>query len=325
MKKSWKRLLLGCGIFVLLGAAAAGGYAWHLYHQVEAAAMRMYEPLPETWSPFASSDREVVQLRRQTDSGWEGRAYTVLIIGSDSRAGERGRADTLVVASVQPDTRDTLLLSIPRDTRTEIAGLGIEDKINHAYAFGGAPMTVRTVELLLDYPIDYYISVDMKGFKEIIDHLGGVKVDNPAAFQHEGHKFKQGVIELDGSQALEYSRMRKQDPRGDLGRSERQRQVLSALADKTLRPSAALQLDKLLRTTATMVKTNMTFEDMKRCVSEFRGKPPRMQEIEIAGSGKLIKGIWYYIVDEDERARLHQQLKNHGGHDKRASEGGAES
>ncbi len=313
MKKSWKRLLLGCGIFVLAGAAVAGGYMWHLYHQVEAAAMRMYEPLPATWPPFTSSDHEVVRLKRQPDSVKEGQGcYTVLIIGSDARAGERGRADTLVVASVRPDTRDTLLLSIPRDTRTEIAGLGIEDKINHAYAFGGAPMTVRTVELLLDYPIDYYISVDMKGFKEIINHLGGVKVDNPTAFQHEGYKFKQGVIELDGSQALEYSRMRKQDPRGDLGRSERQRQVLSALANKTLRPSAALQLDKLLRATATMVKTNMTFEDMKRCASEFRGKPPRMQEMEVAGSGQLIKGIWYYIVDEDERARLHEQLKLHG-------------
>ncbi len=312
MNKSWKKLLAGCGIFVLLGAVAAGGYMWHLYHQAEAAAMDMYEPLPESWPPFTSSDHEVVQLKGQPESGSKGQGYTVLIIGSDSRAGEQGRADTLVVASVQPQTRDTLLLSIPRDTRTEIAGLGIEDKINHAYAFGGAAMTVRTVELLLDYPIDYYISVDMKGFKAIIDHLGGVKVNNPTAFQHEGYKFKQGLIELDGSQALEYSRMRKQDPRGDLGRSERQRQVLSALANKTLRPSTALQMDKLLRSTAKMVKTNMTFEDMKRCASEFRGKPPRMREMEIAGSGRLIKGIWYYVVDEDERMRLHEQLKLHG-------------
>jgi polyisoprenyl-teichoic acid--peptidoglycan teichoic acid transferase len=311
VNKSWKRLLLGCGIFVLLAAAAAGGYMWHLYHQVEAAAVQMYEPLPDTWSPFTSSDNEVALLGRQPSIGQDGRAYTVLIIGSDSRSGERGRADTLVVVSVRPDARDALLLSIPRDTRTEIAGLGIEDKINHAYAYGGAPMTVRTVEQWLDYPIDYYISIDMKGFKEIIDHLGGVKVDNPAAFQHEGYKFKQGVIQLNGSEALEYSRMRKEDPRGDLGRNERQRQVLSALADKTLRPSAALQLDKLLRASATMVKTNMTFEDMKRCASQFRGRPPRLQSMEVEGSGMLIRGIWYYIVEEDERQRLHEQLKLH--------------
>jgi len=312
LKISWKRVLLGCGIFAVVAAVGAGAYGWHLYRQIEEAAAQMYHPLPEVLPAFASSDKEVARLHQETSPRQGERAYTVLIIGVDSRSGERGRADTLVVASIHPNKKEALLLSIPRDTRVEIAGRGTADKINHAYAYGGAEMTLRTVERWLDYPIDYYVSVNMEGFTRIIDLVGGVKVDNPKAFTYKQHRYEEGVIRLGGIEALEYSRMRKDDPRGDLGRNERQRQVLSSLADHTLRFSTALQLEKLVQAAAGMMKTNMTFEDMKAFAAQYRERARGFRSTEIAGSGTLIQGIYYYIVEEDERERLHDSLKRHG-------------
>jgi len=313
LKLSWKRTLFGCLIVFVLAAIGAGAYGWHLYRQVEEAAEQMYQPLPETLPAFTSSDTEVANLLEQRTNLKQGeRAYTVLIIGVDSQSGEKGRADTLVVASIHPKKKDALLLSIPRDTRVEIAGRGTADKINHAYAYGGAEMTLRTVERWLDYPIDYYVSVNMEGFTRIIDLIGGVEVNNPRAFTYKEHRYEQGVIRMDGIEALEYSRMRKDDPRGDLGRNERQRQVLASLADNTLRPSTALQLEKLVKAAAEMAKTNMTFKDMKAFAAQYRERARGFRSMEVAGSGTHIQGIYYYIVREDERERLHDSLKQHG-------------
>ena len=152
----------------------------------------------------------------------------------------------------------------------------------------------------------------MEGFTRVIDLIGGVRVDNPQAFTYKQYRYEQGVIRLGGEEALEYSRMRKDDPRGDLGRNERQRQVLSGLADNTLRLSTVTQLEKLLQAAAGMVKTNMTFRDMKALAAQYRERARAFRPMEVAGSGRYIGGIYYYIVEEDERERLHDSLKHHG-------------
>ncbi|WP_390628435.1 LCP family glycopolymer transferase [Bacillus litorisediminis] len=90
------------------------------------------------------------------------------------------------------------MLSIPRDTRVEIVGRDMEDKINHAYAYGGVAMSMATVENFLDIPIDYYIEINMEGFKEIVDAVGGVEVHNAFTFSYEGYTFEEGTIQLTG-------------------------------------------------------------------------------------------------------------------------------
>ncbi|RKJ22727.1 LytR family transcriptional regulator, partial [Butyricicoccus sp. 1XD8-22] len=98
------------------------------------------------------------------------------------RPGDRGRSDSIIVMTVNPKTESIDMLSIPRDTRVEIVGKGVDDKINHAYAFGGVEMSMNTVEKFLDIPIDYYIKLNMEGFKEIVDAVGGVDVNNDIDF-----------------------------------------------------------------------------------------------------------------------------------------------
>ena len=99
-------------------------------------------------------------------------------MGVDVREDDVGRSDTLMVATVDPHTDQTTLLSIPRDTRVRIYGYGF-DKINAAYAYGGEPLTEKTVENLLGIDIDHYVMINVRSFVKIIDAIGGVDIYVP--------------------------------------------------------------------------------------------------------------------------------------------------
>ncbi len=117
----------------------------------------------------------------------------------DEREGDIGRSDTLIILTVNPNKESIQMVSIPRDTRTEIIGKGFEDKINHAYAFGGPEMTMDTVEHFLDIPIDYFVQLNLESFTEIVDSVGGVTVTNSLPFSSDGYYFDKGTITLDGN------------------------------------------------------------------------------------------------------------------------------
>ena len=103
-----------------------------------------------------------------------------------------------MVITLNPKNNSMKTVSIPRDTYTEIVGKGKNDKINHAYAFGGVDMSVSTVEKFLNIPINYYVEVNMEGFKDIVDAVGGVDVNNDLEFTADGHHFIKGNIHLTG-------------------------------------------------------------------------------------------------------------------------------
>ncbi len=137
-----------------------------------------------------------------------------------------------------------------------------KDKINHAYAFGGIDMSVKTVENFLDIPVDHYIEVNMEGFKDVVDAVGGVEVNNDLAFSYEGSQFMKGDIHLNGTEALRYSRMRYEDPRGDFGRQMRQRQVIQAVIKKGANVSSLANYGSVLKSIEKNVKTSLTQEQM---------------------------------------------------------------
>src|SRR5690606_321166 len=224
--------------------------------------------------------------------------------GVDERKGDRGRTDTMMVMAVNPRKESALLFNIPRDTRTEIAGRGIQDKINHAYAYGGVKMSIETVEQFLDVPIDYYAKVNMQEFAKIVDALGGVEVDNPFAFRYDGHTFEKGRIHLDGDTALKYARMRYEDPRGDLGRNERQRRVLKSMIEKAASPGILANLGTVLESLGSSVTTNINFEEMKKLGNDYRNAIRQVETLEIKGRGRKIDGIYYLIVSEEEKRRV---------------------
>ena len=156
---------------------------------------------------------------------------------------ETGRSDTIIVCTVNPNTKTTTLLSIPRDSYAEIVGYSdvydyygdYYDKMNHAYAFGGTEMSINTVQEFLNIPIDYYVEVNFDGLVDIVDAVGGIEITSPLTFDFYGPQFIEGQTQtLTGYDALQFSRMRKQDPEGDLGRQKRQQMVIKAILDKVL-------------------------------------------------------------------------------------------
>ncbi len=316
-KKKWRRLLLLGGIACLL---AVGGYGAYVYVSLQETAKSMYVPIRTQKSlassaPPASSGQQ--PLHRQAQSSLPQQEsvpaeaqepFTVLLLGIDERENDKGRSDVILVLTVNPQAKSALLVSIPRDTRTQMAQTKTMDKINHAYAFGGLQQAVDTVEQFIATPVDYVVAANMEGFAGIIDTLGGVEVDNQLAFTYADYHFPLGPIQLDGKQALVYARMRYEDPRGDLGRNERQQLILKALMQKKAALASPATLNGVLETMAKYVKTNMTFADMKRLVQNYSTAVSSVETIRMEGKGQLINGIYYYIVNPEERKKLIERL-----------------
>ncbi|WP_374720790.1 LCP family protein [Peribacillus tepidiphilus] len=246
--------------------------------------------------------------------------FSVLIMGIEDYSGEHdtGRADTLLVATFNPKKQTMKLLSIPRDTMVTIADLDKKDKINHSYATGGKDRVIRTVENFLNIPIDYYVSVNFKGFVNIVDELGGVEVEVPFSFNDINSKwerfyFKKGSQELNGEEALVYARMRKKDPRGDFGRNERQRQIVIGLIDRLSSPKILWKIDDLAEVVGENVETNMSIKEaiaFRKKYSEFNTS--KIQQLELKGEDYYSKrNIYYFIPDEEELEMVKSELRSH--------------
>lgn len=280
--------------------AGAGVYAYSIYHSVNKAVESMHAPVAHDQSKKRTHP---VSLDNKDP-------FSVLLLGVDERQNDTGRSDTMILAAVNPKKQSVQLLSIPRDTRTEIVGKGTEDKINHAYAFGGVPMSIATVEKFLDIPIDYYIKVNMEGFKDIVDAVDGVTVQNDLDFTYEGEHFPKGTLHLNGEQALKYSRMRYDDPRGDFGRQLRQRQILEGILAKGIDFSSLWKYGDILNALQKNVKTNLTMDDMMKIQKNYKAARNHIQQNEIKGEGTKINGVYYYIVSDSEKQRLSQIFKD---------------
>ncbi|MHA6511227.1 LCP family protein [Tessaracoccus sp. Z1128] len=165
---------------------------------------------------------------------------TVLLVGSDAREGDAGRADTMMLLHV-PVAAKPVLMSLPRDSLVAIPGRN-RNKINAAYAFGGPQLLVATVEENTGVRVDGYLEVGFDGVVQVVDAVGGIEVcptfDIDDSFADL--TLSQGCQMVDGTTALAYSRMRKSDPKGDLGRVERQREVIAAIMKEALSPASLI-------------------------------------------------------------------------------------
>ncbi|MGW7160923.1 LCP family glycopolymer transferase [Paenibacillus taichungensis] len=302
MKKWMKVTIWIVSFFVIV----VFGYAIYLYQSVKSTADQIYEPRNPVKPVSVTDSRGGLPVDINSKE-----PFNALILGVDERPNDRGRSDTMIVLSVNPGKKQVLMFNIPRDTRTDIVGHNTVDKINHAYAFGGVDMSVSTVEQFLGVPIHYYMKVDMEGFAKIIDLVGGVDVNNPFAFDYEGQRYDQGNIHLDGVAALGFSRMRYDDPKGDLGRNDRQREVLKQMLKNTMQFSSVLHIQNMLDELGTHVRTDVTFDEMKELLLDYRNDLENVDTVEIKGKGEKINGIYYYIVDQQERDRIHGIIEEH--------------
>ncbi|HLO83792.1 MAG TPA: LCP family protein [Nostocaceae cyanobacterium] len=178
-----------------------------------------------------------------------------------------GLADVMLLIKFDPETKKIVMLSIPRDTRTEIEGHGVK-KINAANVDGGPALTAKTVSNLLNgVGIDRYIRINVLGVGKLIDALGGVTVYVPKDMkyqddsQHLYINLKAGKQHLNGDQVLQLLRFR-HDELGDIGRIQRQQMVLRALIDQSLNPSTISQLPQILNVVKEHIDTNLTVEEL---------------------------------------------------------------
>ncbi len=177
---------------------------------------------------------------------------TYLIVGSDSREGWShdgtlgARTDTIIVLH-KPVEGPTALISIPRDSYVAIPGHG-HNKINAAFAWGGPTLLVKTVEQLTGLTIDHYVEVGFGGVEDVVNAMGGVELcyDRTVNDKKSKLKWTKGCHEANGHTALAFARMRYADPLGDIGRTERQQQLMEAMAQKAGAPSRLLNPFRLM-------------------------------------------------------------------------------
>jgi len=187
---------------------------------------------------FATTDEETFNGTAAANG-----ARNILLIGSDSREGEAGRADTIMVLQLDGPSKQPKLLSFMRDTLVTIPGYG-ENKINAAYAFGGADLVRQTLAENFGLETNYYAKVDFRSFEKVIDTLfpSGVAINAEKDMSKNLEvAIKQGQQQMNGLEVLQYARFR-MDEEGDFGRVRRQQQVMDAIFSEMKNPLAILKL-----------------------------------------------------------------------------------
>lgn len=296
-----KIFLIILGIVVVLVLAVVG-VGTKLYLDLSHSIKETYQTVERAEGPRTTP----VDLAKQE-------SFSVLLMGIDTGdlgRVDQGRSDTMMVATVSPEDKQTTIVSIPRDTYVEIVGHNTTDKINHAYAFGGAAMAMDTVQNYLDIPIDHYVSINMKGLKELVDAVGGIEVNNDITFSQDGYDFIIGKTTLDGDQALAYSRMRYEDPNGDYGRQERQRKIVEGIARKVLSLNGISNNQSVLNALETNMRTDMSFTDMRKIAFDYRDAFGTIKQDQMQGEGFMQDSISYQRVSDQELERVQKELKD---------------
>ena len=244
----------------------------------------------------------------------------IALFGVDSRTDENvGRSDAILIVSLDNEHNKVKLTSIARDTYCNIPGRDAGTKINHAYAYGGAELAIKTLNTIFDLDIQDYVTVNFNQMAEVIDAVGGVSVPVSEAERVNANMFLPAgpspitqtgdSVLLNGGQAVAYSRIRKLD--SDNMRTQRQRQVLSALFEKA-KSLNALQYPEFARRLLPMVETSLNYGDIMGMTGILLGNPS-MEQLsfpnEYSGSkgSTHSDGVWYYDYDlELAKEQLHK-------------------
>ncbi|SFT19609.1 LCP family protein [Paenibacillus sp. BC26] len=262
-KKPWKWALFGG----LVAVALVVGY--FVYQGVG-----VYNGLENFSKPKEESRfGQFEEVAEEKPPEWEGtERVNILIMGGDNRGlkkSETARSDSMMVVSVDPVTKKAHLFSVLRDTYVDIEGHE-DGRINTALALGGPNLAMKTIGGLLGLDIQYYVYTDFEGFKSLIDAIGGIQnfeveknmnyVDNADGNRYDIH-LKKGIQDLDGTTALQYVRFR-HDAMSDFTRTERQRKLLNAVADKMKNGWNLLKMKKIVDSIQPYVESNIEVSDM---------------------------------------------------------------
>lgn len=295
-------------VLVIIGVLiiAGGAFAAVAWKNISSMTSGMYQSSGATKQRNAaavlSGKKPVSILLLGTDTGDLGRDY-------------KGRTDTMIIMTINPKTKKTTMTSIPRDMYVNLPDYPKYSpaKINAAYAFGGVKESINVVQKEFNVPIDYYVLVNMGGLKKAINQVGGVDVTSPLTFTYNGSSFTASKSEhMNGQTALNFSRMRYDDPKGDYGRQERQRLVITALLRKSISYKTVLN-KSFLDSISNESKTDMTFSQMTKLALNYRNAAKTVKSDNVQGTGKMISGQSFQMVSTSERQAASNNIRDNLG------------
>jgi len=316
LSRKWKWIISLLAVVLLVGTAgyynrgmlATWGFDVFLKDKVKDKLGQSYKPLP-------SRETKPVAYKKEDP-------FSLLLLGVDQRDKEIGRSDTMIYTVVRPVDGSILMISIPRDTYTEIVGKTKkngdpwEDKITHAYAFGGAEMSVGTVEHLFDSRVDHYTTINFKGFRDVIDAMGGISLPITEDLvnddkDHEKFIVKAGQDVYNGQDALNFVRFR-EDAGGDMSRTGRHQVFLNAIMNKASEVQQWTKIPELMDIMGDNFTTDLTPDhiiDLAKSMLSTNNRTIYSHTLKGEGGRKTSGGAWYYFADEEDLEKVKVLIK----------------
>lgn len=261
-------------------------------------------------------------------------SFTVLILGIDELSEEDDpgddevhpdaryhRSDTMILATFNKDIDEVKLIGIPRDTITYIEHVEYFDKINHAHMFGGPDAAAKTVESLLNVPVDYYVRVNMSAVVDIVDALGGVEFDvpfdmnEPNSSNTERIILSEGEQLLDGESALAVVRSRRVD--SDLARNNRQIEMVYKIMEKAKSTNAIMNLEQLIEVVSENITHNIPSEEMRGLASYYAFNNLTFNSVQLRGEDFWTenRAAYFYRADDEHLYLISNTLRRELGLD----------
>ena len=270
----------------------------------------------------------VVNMEPEQDAAGEtlvvneelGERINILLLGvddgdSEASADEPKRTDAILLLSVDPDKEKVSVLSIPRDTKVVLPGHRDPDKINAAFAYGGAVMTKQTVQSLLQIPVHYYALANWRGFIEVVDLIGGVDLYVEKNMYYEDPyadlviDIKHGYQHMDGETAGKYVRFRG-DELGDIGRVQCQQKFLRAAAEQMFSFQNITKIGAIMDTIDKYIDTDLNTVTMLKAANSFKiFGDDKIKTCMLYGQFDDEDGISYWATDRASVQRALDELE----------------
>lgn len=288
-------IILGVFIIGIGGVYIYGNYMFNKVEKVEVDKndVGITEEVEEKLSPYSNS------------------IINIALFGVDSADATTGRSDSIIIATIDTIHKKLKLTSVMRDSYVNISGIG-NDKINHAYAFGGPQLAIKTLNENFNLNIEDFVAVNFDSLPKIIDMLGGVTVDiTSEEVSHIPGIPSAGTYNLNGAQALSYSRIRYATG-GDYVRTERQRTILTKIFEKVLTINP-MKYPSLLNEVLPMVQTSLDYSKILELGTEVLKMGVTTLEqarfpLDGYCQGEMINGVYYLTFN---KALTVEQLHNY--------------
>ncbi|MCD8024169.1 MAG: LCP family protein [Candidatus Gastranaerophilales bacterium] len=257
---------------------------------------------------FFTVSKNENQQKWELSLPFSAKRQNILLMGADmsenpDKPFENTRSDSIYLLSVAPHAKDINVISIPRDSKVYIHSRSTPDKINHAFAYGGINLSVKTIEQLLGIRIDHYLVVSNQALVDFIDKIGGIDVYVEKNMHYDDYSaglhinLEKGKRHLTGKQAEGYMRYRK-DGLGDIGRIRRQQWFFSALSDKLKDPAVIIKMPEIIKSVSKYIQTDFSLFELAQYAALLKSTDTTKIKIATLPGEPSQRGIVsYWVLD----------------------------